>query len=127
MKLSKIALKPKLPPPLTLALEDVRQTIAAILKSQMDIEPHRTLSDTPFMDLHNEFDSLSMMELQLLLEEKLHFELDFKMHSKLTVLPTNATEMAHEVLRQHAVLMTELASMGALPAAMPAAQVGLQA
>lgn len=113
-------MKIKLPPPLILTLEEVKQKIAEILHSQMDIAPHRTLSDTPFMDLHDEFDSLSMMELQLLLEEKLHFELDFKMHSKLTVLPTNATELAQEVLRQHAAHMAVLAANGALPATAPA-------
>jgi acyl carrier protein len=87
----------------------------------MGIEPHRTLSDTPFMDLHDEFDSLSMMELQLLLEEKLHFELDFKMHSKHTVLPTNVTEMAQEVLRQYTAHMDELRASAALAAPIHAA------
>jgi acyl carrier protein len=100
--------KLKLPPPLTLSLDEVRQAIAEILKMQMDIEPHRSLADTPFMALHDEFDSLSMMELQLLLEEKLHFELDFKMHSKLTVLPTNVTELSQEVLRQYSAHMAQL-------------------
>jgi acyl carrier protein len=83
----------------------------------MGIEQHRTLADTSFMDLHEEFDSLSMMELQLLLEDKLHFELDFKMHSKLTVLPTNATELAHEVLRQHSAHIAELGAKGKLSVA----------
>jgi acyl carrier protein len=121
-----MASKVKLPPPLILSLEEVRQKIAEILHAQMDIAPHRTLSDTPFLALNDEFDSLSMMELQLLLEEKLHFELDFKMHSKLTVLPSNATELAQEVLRQHAACMATLADSGALPTALPATPVASQ-
>jgi len=94
--------KPKLPVAISLTTDEVKQIIANIHLKQMNVSIEKTLSNTPFIDLHKDFDSLAMMELQLLLEEELHFELDFKLHQPGVSLPTNVSELALEVLRQHA-------------------------
>ena len=70
-------IKLNLPPPENLSADEIKTIIANILFKQMGIDPALTLADTPFMDLHKDFDSLSMMELLLLLEDELHFEINY--------------------------------------------------
>jgi acyl carrier protein len=106
-------IKLNLPPPQTLTVGEIKTTIANILFKQMGIDPALTLADTPFMDLHNDFDSLSMMELLLLLEDELHFEINFKMHDKQAVPPNIVSEMALEVLHQYTAHMSNVAALAA--------------
>lgn len=103
-------LKLKLPPPNNLTVDEIRTTIANILFKQMGIDPALTLADTPFMELHKDFDSLSMMELLLLLEDELHFEINFKMHDQTVVPPNTVSEMALEVLHQYHAHMAKAAA-----------------
>ncbi len=100
--------------------DEIKTIIANILFKQMGIDPALTLADTLFMDLHKDFDSLSMMELLLLLEDELHFEINFKMHDKQAVPPNTVSEMALEVLHQyHAHMAKAAATLGAQNAANP--------
>lgn len=95
------------------SLEAVRLKIAELLADKMDIAQDRTLVDLPFKELHADFDSLSMLEMQLLLEEAYGFEFEFD-HHKLAAaqngadlaydkggLPATASELALELIRQH--------------------------
>ena len=107
-------LKLKLPPPDNLTVNEIKTTIATILLKHMGIDPAVTLADTPFMDLHKNFDSLSMMELLLLLEDELHFELNFKRHDQHAIRPNTVSEMAAEVLHQYNAHMAKLASLPAV-------------
>jgi acyl carrier protein len=116
-------IKLKLPPPENLTVDEIKSTIANILFKQMDIDPAKTLANTPFMDLHKDFDSLSMMELLLLLEDELHFEINFKMHDKQAVPPNTVSEMALEVLHQYTAHMASVAALAAKTALTDAAAI----
>jgi acyl carrier protein len=85
-----------------LDLPSVRQKIAELINDNLDIEIGKVLSDTDFRDLHKDFDSLTFLELQLLLEKEYGFEFQIDFHDKTAKIPINATELATELIRQHA-------------------------
>lgn len=78
---------------------DVRVQIASLLKEHMDIDPALALQDTPFTQLHKDFDSLSLLELQLLLEKE--FDMEFDGLDRTAQMPTNVSEMADALIREH--------------------------
>jgi acyl carrier protein len=80
---------------------NVRTRIAALLQEHMDIDPDLALLDTLFTDLHKDFDSLSLLELQLLLEKEFDMEFDGMDHT--AQLPTNVSEMADALIREHSL------------------------
>lgn len=76
-------------------LSQVRETIARILVEYMGVDLKAALNDTPFVELHKDFDSLSMLELQLLLEKEYNVEFNVEVHGGLKgELPKNVTEFA---------------------------------
>jgi acyl carrier protein len=82
-----------------LDFEDVRRRIAALLLEHMDIDPGSALQDTVFSELHKDFDSLALLELQLLLEKEFSMEFDgFDRNAK---IPTNVSEMADALIREY--------------------------
>ena len=81
--------------------DTVRIQIASLLKEHMDIDPALALQDTAFTELHKDFDSLSLLELQLLLEKE--FDMEFDGLDRTAKMPTNVSEMADALLREHAL------------------------
>lgn len=67
----------------------------------MDIDPALALKDTLFTELHKDFDSLSLLELQLLLEKE--FNMEFDGLDRTAKMPTNVSEMADALIREHAL------------------------
>lgn len=65
----------------------------------MDIDPALALQDTVFSELHKDFDSLALLELQLLLEKEFCMEFDgFDRNAK---IPSNVSEMADALMREY--------------------------
>ncbi len=64
----------------------------------MGIAPQRLLSGEAFLEIDPNFDSLSMLEIQMLLEEEFGFELDFSRDQ--SNLPMNVHELAQAVVDQ---------------------------
>lgn len=84
----------------SLELQSVRQQIAELIHGSMGIAVDKVLEDIPFVDLHKEFDSLAMLELQFLLEKEYGFDFEIDPHSKDARACSNATGLALELLRQ---------------------------
>jgi acyl carrier protein len=85
-----------------LELESVRQKIAELIHDNLDITVEKVLEDTPFKELHKDFDSLTFLEVQLLLEKEYGFEFQIDFQDKNAKIPKNATELATELIKQHA-------------------------
>ncbi len=79
-------------------LEEVRQTIARLIQKQVDIPVAKVLADTPFRELHSDFDSLALMELQLLLEKEYATDLSFGQGALFEDFPENATGLARSII-----------------------------
>jgi acyl carrier protein len=80
---------------------NVRKQISSLLKEHMDIDPVLALQDTLFTELHKDFDSLSLLELQLLLEKE--FDMEFDGLDRTAKMPTNVSEMADALIREHSL------------------------
>jgi acyl carrier protein len=83
--------------------DNVRTQIVSLLKEHMDIDPVLALQDTLFTELHKDFDSLSLLELQLLLEKE--FDMEFDGLDRTAKMPTNVSEMADALIREHALYL----------------------
>jgi acyl carrier protein len=83
-----------------LALQQARETIARLIEEHMGIDAVRVLEDIPFAELHKDFDSLTMLELQLLLEKEYGVEFDLESGPGQHSVPKNATELAEAILSQ---------------------------
>lgn len=81
-----------------LSVDEVCQKLSAIIEDQMGIAVMGK-EDMPLTELHQDFDSLAFMELQLLLEEHYGFELKLDAHTQ--AMPTTVREFSQEVVRQH--------------------------
>lgn len=81
--------------------QQARQTIARLIEEHMGVPTDKVMADTPFLELHKDFDSLTMLELQLLLEKEYDMEFDNDAHSRQDKLPVNVTELAHVLISQH--------------------------
>lgn len=81
--------------------DNVRDRIASLLKEHMGIDPVLALQDTLFTKLHKDFDSLSLLELQLLLEKE--FNMEFDGLDRTAKMPTNVSEMADALVREHSL------------------------
>ena len=86
----------------SLELESIRQKIAELIHDNLDITVEMVLEDTPFTELHKDFDSLTLLELQLLLEKEYGFEFQIDFQDKTAKMPRNATDLAIELIKQHA-------------------------
>jgi acyl carrier protein len=75
--------------------------IATILERHLGVDASQVLAGTAFLDLHSDFDSLTFVEVQLMLEEKYDFEFDRGAMQSLDKLPKNAVELAVIVVEQH--------------------------
>lgn len=84
-----------------LDIQTVRQKIAEKIHEHMEISIENILTDIPFIELHKDFDSLTMLEVQLLLETEYGFEFEIDRHSMAAKIPSNATELAQELIKQH--------------------------
>ncbi len=94
--------------------EHVKQTIARLIEQHMDVAASNVLADTPFLELHKDFDSLTMLELQLLLEKEYDMEFDNDAHNRNEKLPANVTELARVVITQHDAYRAKQARQAAL-------------
>jgi acyl carrier protein len=99
-----------------MALEknEVRIQIVMLLEEHMGIDPQLALQDTEFKALHKDFDSLAYLELQLLLEKK--FGMEFDGIDRNEKLPTNVSEMADALIREHGLYHLRKARKVALQA-----------
>lgn len=79
-------------------LDEVRQTIARLIQKQVDIPIAKVLDDTPFRELHPDYDSLTLMELQLLLEKEYATEFSFEQGASFDDFPENATGLARLII-----------------------------
>jgi acyl carrier protein len=61
---------------MTITIESVKETISQIVYKQLGVEPAQLLAGTAFNKLSPDFDSLSMLEIQLQLETDLGFEFE---------------------------------------------------
>jgi acyl carrier protein len=84
--------------PRLLAFDEVCQKLSAIIYEQMGIVVTGK-EDVPFLELHQDFDSLAFTELQLLLEEHYDFELKFDAHAQ--ALPATVREFSQQVVQQY--------------------------
>jgi acyl carrier protein len=82
------------------SISQIRATVARLLHEQMGIDPELALQDTPFIELHKDFDSLSFMELQLLLEKEYKTELEESASHDPALLPKTCTELAQALQLQ---------------------------
>ncbi len=80
------------------SLPALRQEIASLLQQHLGVDRDRALSGLAFTQLHPGFDSLDLLELQLLLEKQLGFELEPPAGN--SPWPSSLEELAQEVLRQ---------------------------
>lgn len=86
---------------MVLIKSEVRIRIASLLQEHMGIDPDLALQDTLFTELHKDFDSLSLLELQLLLEKE--FDMEFDGLDRTAEMPTNVSEMADALVREHSL------------------------
>ena len=84
---------------MTLEKSEVRIRIAMLLKEHMGIDQEIALQDTVFTVLHKDFDLLAYLELQLLLEKE--FGMEFDGIDRNEKLPTNVSQMADALIREH--------------------------
>ncbi len=87
--------------PFTVA--DVATRIAEIMQRTQGMDPQKLLSGTEFLALDRHFDSLSMVEVQLLIEETFDIEFDQKAFSDISKMPRNLQQLAQAVFEQLAV------------------------
>jgi acyl carrier protein len=83
-----------------LEAEVVRKKIAELIEQHMGIAATRVLEGTSFGELDKDFDSLALLEMQLLLEKEYEFEFDMQLHDKNAKLPSNVDELAEAVIHQ---------------------------
>lgn len=81
-----------------LTVDEVCEKLGTMIEEQMGIAVARK-EDVPLVELHENFDSLAFMELQLLLEE--HYGFELKLDALAQALPTTVREFSQEVVRQH--------------------------
>ena len=93
---------------------EVRIRIAMLLKEHMGIDQEIALQDTVFTVLHKDFDSLAYLELQLLLEKE--FGMEFDGIDRNEKSPTNVSEMADALIREHGLYHLRRARKVALQA-----------
>lgn len=84
-----------------LKIDEVRNAIADMLFDLMDIDRQLALQDTPFSELHKDFDSLTFAELQFMLEDR--FKMEFSNDDKNAIVPVNVTELAEILIAQYVV------------------------
>lgn len=101
---------------MVLEFEQAKQKIAELLESYMGIPAVQVLSDAPFTSLHKDFDSLSFLELQLLIEKEYSFEFEEDVKNPIVKLPTNASELANELIRQQQLHFAKTAKSSAVVA-----------
>lgn len=82
--------------PITVA--DVESRIAEIMQRTQGMNPQRLLDGEDFLSLDKNFDSLSMVEVQLLIEETFHIEFDQKAFSDAAKMPRTLQQLALIVL-----------------------------
>lgn len=76
----------------------VESKLADFLKQYMGIDPRRTLSGVPFLELHGDFDSLIMFEVAAMIEDEYGLVLEFGEQVGLSAVPLNVHELADMVL-----------------------------
>ncbi len=83
-----------------LELDEIKNRIAALVSEYMDVDLALVLSGQNFNTLIENFDSLAMVEIQLLVEKQYGFDLDFEDMDK-HAFPANIDELAKEFLQQY--------------------------
>jgi acyl carrier protein len=83
----------------SLDVATVEAKIAEIIEKHIGVDRAAVLVGTPFVELSSDFDSLALLETQLVLEEEYKFEFDRKT-GRTGKLPTNVHELAQLVIAQ---------------------------
>ncbi|AMP05327.1 acyl carrier protein [Collimonas pratensis] len=83
-----------------LTLDEIKAQIASLVGEYMGINPELVLSGKNFDTLIEQFDSLAMVEIQLLVEKHYGFDLDFEDVDK-NAFPANISELAEAFLMQY--------------------------
>ncbi len=81
-------------------LDEIKNRIAVLVSEYMDVDLALVLSGQNFNTLIENFDSLAMVEIQLLVEKQYGFDLDFEDMDK-HAFPANIDELAKEFLQQY--------------------------
>ncbi len=84
----------------SITLESVKTTIADVLERQLGIAPEHSLSGAPFTELDKNFDSLTFVETQLMIEEEYGVQFDQDLVEKAERPPKNVHELAELLLPQ---------------------------
>lgn len=83
-----------------LTVTEVRAPLAALMADRMKLGQAALLANVPFSDLSSHFDSLSLLEAQLLVEQAFGFELAWPSRPDAS-LPATLDDLAAVVVRQH--------------------------
>jgi acyl carrier protein len=84
----------------SLKKSSVVNKIAELIGHHLGVDEKLVLDGIPFLELHSDFDSLTFIEIQLMLEEEYKFEFNRNAMDKGGKLPSNALELA-DVLIDH--------------------------
>lgn len=82
------------------SFENVAVQIASIMQRTQGMDPKALLAGEEFLALDKNFDSLSMVEVQLMIEEAFDIEFDQKAFSDASKMPVNLPELARIVFEQ---------------------------
>ncbi|MGC4061897.1 MAG: hypothetical protein QM749_14025 [Aquabacterium sp.] len=77
-----------------LSLDTIKQHLAEIFETQLGLPRERVLAGEAFVDLDPNFDSLSLVQVQLFLEEMYETRFERTGAVKLERLPVNIHELA---------------------------------
>ncbi|SDX27922.1 hypothetical protein SAMN04515617_102279 [Collimonas sp. OK242] len=83
-----------------LTLDEVKSQIAALVSEYMGVDQALILSGKKFDTLIENFDSLAMVEVQLLVEKHYGFDLDFE-DTSMDAFPADIDELAEAFLLQY--------------------------
>lgn len=80
------------------SFDGVRRKVASLLFNRMGIPEEKSLRDIPLKDLCPDFDSLSLLEIQLLLEKEYEFEFPIDSPPPKALLRSTTRELVNMVL-----------------------------
>lgn len=80
-----------------ISIDEIKLQIAEIFEQQLGLPKDRILAGEPFVDLDPNFDSLSMVQAQLFLEELYEAKFERTEATHLDRLPANINELAELV------------------------------
>jgi acyl carrier protein len=82
-------------------VELAREKIAEAIEKQVGVAKDEVLKGSPFLELHHDFDSLTFIEIQLMIEEEFKFEFDRDSFGNGSSVPQNVNELAEAVVKHY--------------------------